>query len=350
VGVAGRLLRNSPFRDLQDRALLAFPPAGKLDLKKLPSLAVLAARRGDAARGKKLLAQSVTSPLQCLKCHTVRGIGGQIGPDLSMIGKKASRENLFESILYPSKAIADQYVTWQIDTLRGQSLAGLIVEETPDAIVLRDAEGRDTRIAKKDVEMRSKGAKSLMPEDVVALLSEDELVDLVEHLFTLRTAALAVDAWHIIGPFDNGSGMEGLDRVFPPEKNIDLKGVYPSKEGKVAWRTVKPGPGGYVDLRSFFAPRSNNIVSYLTRDIVSPIDQEAMILLGSDDGAKLWINGKLVHTVRLTRAAAPEQDTVKVQLKKGANTILLKINNGDGAHGFYLTALTQEELKMGGKK
>ena len=116
---------------------------------------MLASRKGNADKGKKLLAESMKSNLQCLKCHTIRGAGGQIGPDLSMIGKKASRENLFESILYPSKAIADQYVTWQIDTMRGQALAGLIVEETADAVVLRDANGKDTRIAKKDIETRT---------------------------------------------------------------------------------------------------------------------------------------------------------------------------------------------------
>jgi putative heme-binding domain-containing protein len=349
VNVTGRVLRNSPYPDLRNKALIAFPPAGRLNPKKLPSVTLLAVRKGDPNKGKRLLAESVKSNLQCLKCHTIRGVGGQIGPDLSMIGKKASRENLIESILYPSKAIADQYLTWQIDTLRGQTLSGLIVEESADAVVLRDAEGRDTRIAKKNIEKRTKGTKSLMPEDLVVHLSEDELIDLVEYLATLRTAALAVDRWDIIGPFDNGNRMEGLDRVFPPEKVIDLKASYPGKFGKVTWRTVKPGAGGYVDLAAFFAPDSRNIVSYLTREIVSPVDQDATVLLGSDDGAKLWIDGKLVHMSRVTRAAAPEQDTVKVRLKKGMNRILLKINNGDGPHGFYLTVLTEQELKVVGK-
>jgi putative membrane-bound dehydrogenase-like protein len=345
VAVAGRLLRNSPYRDLQNKALVAFPPAGKLNLKKLPAIAVLAARKGDPGKGRRLIADSVKSNLQCLKCHSIRGVGGRIGPDLSMIGKKASRENLFESILYPSKAIADQYLTWQIDTVRGQSLSGLIVEETPTFVVLRDGEGRDTRILKKDIESRTKGTKSLMPEDLVVQLSEDELIDVVEYLFTLRTAALGIDSWHIAGPFDNLSGMEGLDKVYPPEKSIDLKSVYQGKDGKVRWRTVKPAAGGYVDLKAFFGDRSANIVSYLVSDIESPADQDATILLGSDDGAKLWVNDKLVHTARVTRAALPEQDTVKVKLKKGANRILLKINNGDGPHGFYLTVLSEQELK-----
>jgi putative membrane-bound dehydrogenase-like protein len=350
LAVTARVLRNSPYPDLRNKALVAFPPPGKLNPKKLPPIAVLAARKGDSSKGRKLMADSVKSNLQCLKCHTVRGVGGAIGPDLSMIGKKASRENLIESILYPSKAIADQYITWQIETVKGKALSGLIVEETKDAVILRDAEGRDYRIAKKEIEARTKNPKSLMPEDLVVHLSEDDLIDLVEYLFSLKTAALAVSEWHIVGPFDNGSGMEGLDKVFGPEKEIDRKAVYAGKDGKVRWRTVKAGPGGYVDLQAFFAPNSSNIVSYLTREFVSPADQEATVLIGTDDGAKLWINDKLVHAVRQTRAAVPEQDTVKVRLKKGPNRILLKINNGDGPHGFYFTMLTEHELKLASGK
>src|SRR5262249_53703891 len=131
VAETARLLRNSPHQDLRNRAMLAFPTPGKLDLKKLPELAVLAARKGDAARGRQLLAACVKNEMQCLKCHTVLSVGGQIGPYLSVIGEKASRENLLESILYPSKAVADQYVTWVIETKQGLTLSGLIVEETP---------------------------------------------------------------------------------------------------------------------------------------------------------------------------------------------------------------------------
>ena len=45
------------------------------------------------------MTDSLKGDTQCLKCHTVRGQGGSIGPDLSMIGKKASRENLYDSLL-----------------------------------------------------------------------------------------------------------------------------------------------------------------------------------------------------------------------------------------------------------
>jgi putative membrane-bound dehydrogenase-like protein len=340
-----RLLRNSPYPDLRNRALIAFPPPRRLDPKKLPTPAALAARRGDPQRGQQLLAASINSDLQCLKCHTVRGVGGQVGPELSMIGKKASKENLFESILYPSKAVPDQYVTWQIETAKGLQQVGLLVEETAEGLTLRDANGKDTLIAKKDVASRTKSLKSLMPEDLVAYMTADDLVDLVACLYELRTPALTVDAWHISGRFDNGVGDAGLDEVFGPEKSVDLKATYRGKAGEVRWRTVRPDARGYVDLAAFFAPDSDETVSYLYQEIESPQDQEATLLLGTDDGCKLWVNGELVHTSRIHRPAAPAQDTVHLQLRRGVNRVLLKINNGNGAYGFYFTLLAEQELK-----
>jgi putative membrane-bound dehydrogenase-like protein len=340
-----RLVRNTPFQDLKAKALAAFPPPGRLDPKKLPSMASLLARKGDPARGKQLLAGSAKSDLQCLKCHTIRGTGGSVGPDLSVIGSKGSRENLFESILYPSKAIADQYVTWVIETKKGQALSGLIVEETPQQLVLRDANGKDTRLEKKDIDSREKSPTSLMPNDLLLYMTADDLTDIVEYLSSLKTPALSFDYWHIAGPFDNGTADAGLDRDFGPEKGVDLKATYPGKAGTVGWRTVKPDGHGYVDLRTFLAPENNNVVSYLYREVESPADQEVTVLLGTDDAARLWVNGKLEYTSRQHRAAVPEQDTVKVKLTKGVNRLLLKINNGDGDHGFYLTILSGQELK-----
>jgi putative heme-binding domain-containing protein len=179
----GRLLRNSPFGDLRERALTVFP-APKLDPKKLPDIAALVLRKGDPERGKLVMANN--KDLRCLACHTVNGAGGNVGPDLSAIGKKASRENLLESILFPSKAIADQYVSWVVETNAGVQLTGLIVEETPDHILLRDANAKDTKIAKKDLASREKSPVSLMPSDLLAYMSEDDLVDIVDYLFTLK--------------------------------------------------------------------------------------------------------------------------------------------------------------------
>ncbi|HTU93936.1 MAG TPA: PVC-type heme-binding CxxCH protein, partial [Gemmataceae bacterium] len=345
VADTGRLLRNSSYVDLRNKAMIAFPPPGRIDPKKLPSIAKLLTRKGDPRRGQKLIAASIKNDMQCLKCHTIRGTGGQIGPDLSVIGKKASKENLFESIMNPSKAIADQYLNWQIETNKGLSLVGLIVEETPAAITLRDGNGKDTKIDKKDIESRVKSPKSLMPDDLLVYMTEDDLVDIVAYLFEQKTPALSMDWWHIIGPFDNGAGDAGFDKLYPPEKYLDLNASYPGKSGPVRWKIVKPDAKGYIDLQARYAPASDQIVSYLYREIESPADQEATVLLGADDCSRLWINGKVVHASRDHNAAVPEQYTIKVTLKKGSNRILLKINNGAGPHGLYFTLLAEQELK-----
>ena len=180
-----RLLRNSPFGDLQDRARVVFA-APRLDPKKLPAIASLINRDGDPGRGKQIVAESQKNDLQCLKCHTIKGVGGNVGPDLSAIGKKASPENLFESILFPSKAIADQYISWIVETNNGLQITGLLVEETPDHITIRDANAKDTKIAKKDIASREKSAVSIMPADLLAYMSEEDLVDMVAYLFSLR--------------------------------------------------------------------------------------------------------------------------------------------------------------------
>jgi len=343
---AARLLRNSPYADLRNRALVDFPPPPrKIDPKTIPTIATLMSRKPDRENGKKLLAASLKNDMQCLRCHTVRGLGGAIGPDLSVIGTKASRENLFESILYPSKAIADQYLTWQIATKQGLSLTGLIMEETSDYLVLRDANGKDAKIDKKNIEAREKSASSLMPSDLLAYMTEEDLVDMVDYLLTLKTPALALDSWHVAGPFRGEPGEAHLDQVFGPEKGIDLKAVYDNKAGPVRWRTVKPNNQGYVDLQAFLGKDSVNAVSYVYGEIESPVDQEATVLLGTDDGCKLWVNGRVVHTHHGTRVAVPEEDAIKVKLTKGRNKVLLKIDNAEGAHGFYFTFLAEQELK-----
>jgi putative membrane-bound dehydrogenase-like protein len=347
VAEAGQLVRNSPYADLRNRALLAFPAPGKLDPKKLPAIAELARRAGNAERGKQVWAASLGGAAQCAKCHTVRGVGGQVGPDLSMIGKKGSKENLFESILDPSKAIADQYIQHQITTTAEVTVSGLLVAETPEAITLRDANGKDTVIPRKDLDGPVRKLKvSIMPQDIVAALTEDELTDLVAYLATLQTAALTPDSFRIVGPFPAASMTEALGRESGPERaTFDPNLKFRSGNEMIAWRSIRPDAKGYFDLAALHGTAGNNSASYMYTEVDSPADQDAEILLGTDDGAKLWVNGNAVFHHEETKAAAPGQHTVGVKLKKGTNAVLLKVANGNNPHGFYFTLLSGQETK-----
>ena len=348
VAQAGQLLRNSPFQGERNRALLLFPAPGKLDPKKLPPISELAKRSGDPARGKAVWNASLAGAAQCAKCHMVRGVGGQVGPDLSMIGKKSAREALYESILMPSKAIADQYVQHSVTTTADVTVSGLLVSDAPAAITLRDANGKDTTVAKKEIEGDIRKLKvSIMPEDIVAALSEDELADLVAYLETLRVAALTPDRFRVVGPFAAKSMDDALDTEFGPEKlPFDEKLKYRAKDEMIGWKTIRPDGKGYFDLAALHGAAANNSASYMYAEIESPTEQAAEVLLGPDDGARLWINGKEVHTSRETKAAAPEAQKVAVKLVKGTNTVLLKVANGNSPHGFYFSLTSPEETKV----
>jgi len=348
IAQTGQLLRNSPFQGLRNQALLAFPAAGKLDPKKLPPISELAKRSGDVARGKQVWNASLAGAAQCAKCHMVRGIGGQVGPDLSMIGKKGSRENLFESILIPSKAIADQYLQSSVTTNAEVTVSGLLVGETPTSITLRDANGKDTTVNKKDIEGAVRKLKvSIMPEDIVTSLNEDELIDLVAYLETLKMAAFTPDTFAIAGPFPAANMDTALDAEAGPEKApFDPA----AKFGALTWKAIRPDGKGYFDLAAHHGDKGNNSASYMYTEVESPTEQVGEVLLGPDDGAKLWVNGKEVFTTRDTKAAAPETHKVPVKLVKGKNTVLVKVANGNNPHGFFFSLTSGEELKPVVKK
>jgi hypothetical protein len=140
--------------------------------------------------------------------------------------------------------------------------------------------------------------------------------------------------WNLIGPFD-APDMEALTKAYPPEEALDLQARYTGKDGlPAAWKKVRGRAGGYMPLAEMMKPDQRLIV-YAAGWVRAPEDMPATILLGSDDGVRVWINGTLVHTNPAYRGCYPDQDIVPVLLKKGWNAVLVKILQGDGGWGFY---------------
>src|SRR5262249_33509307 len=66
-----------------------------------------ALKGGDAETGKQIFLEK--SEVSCLRCHKLNGVGGEVGPELTHIGKEQKREYLLESIVAPSKQFAKGY-------------------------------------------------------------------------------------------------------------------------------------------------------------------------------------------------------------------------------------------------
>lgn len=154
--------------------------------------------------------------------------------------------------------------------------------------------------------------------------------------FGLKPAARRfVREWNLVGPFQ-AADMDDLPTVYPPETEAQPAKSYKGKNGaEVAWRVFRAGESGYVRLDDLFRPNEQAIV-YGLAYVFSPDDRAATLLLGSDDGVRAWINGELVHTNPVYRAAEPDLDQVSVRLKKGWNKVLLKDLQGAGGWGFYV--------------
>ena len=74
-------------------------------------------------------------------------------------------------------------MAWQITTRDGKVRTGTIVAEGFDSTVtVADAQGKTERIAKLDIEERTALAKSIMPDNLPALMTPAEFRDLVAFL------------------------------------------------------------------------------------------------------------------------------------------------------------------------
>ncbi|MFK7734565.1 MAG: PVC-type heme-binding CxxCH protein [Pirellulaceae bacterium] len=148
----------------------------------LPPINQLVGKRGDATHGQQVFAGAGT----CNKCHVVREEGREVGPDLSEIGSKLSREDMYVAILNPSAAISHNYENYTLLDEDDRVLSGLLINKTDESVTIRDAEGIDHSLDADAVVSLKVQSISLMPSDLQKAISTEELTDLVEYLLTLR--------------------------------------------------------------------------------------------------------------------------------------------------------------------
>src|SRR5262245_26748490 len=136
--------------------------------------------KGDAKKGKELYLN--TKVLACASCHRMEGVGGGVGPDLTRVWDTHTIEKLLESMVDPSKEIKEGFQAYRLTTADSTVFTGLKVKENGDEVVIRDADGRDHRIAKEEVDSLTPSKLSLMPDNVVSQLTYEQFIDLLAFL------------------------------------------------------------------------------------------------------------------------------------------------------------------------
>ncbi|MEY2726199.1 MAG: hypothetical protein RLZZ458_2066 [Planctomycetota bacterium] len=179
---AAAALHSAPSRQAREQAQRLFPLPASKDNAPTPPISELAKLTGNAANGRMVFFSTGT----CHKCHVVDGMGREIGPNLTEIGSKLSREAMFESVLYPSAGISHNYEAWTVVLGSGTTVNGLLVSNTDQELQLRGDDAIVRTFKKSDVEELVKQKISLMPADLQKTMTSQELADVVEYMQSLK--------------------------------------------------------------------------------------------------------------------------------------------------------------------
>ncbi len=163
-------------RDLFQRLL---PPAERrrtLGPEAKPSQ--FEALKGDAVRGREVFVGAA----QCARCHVRDGSGRAFGPDLTGLSRRAKREQVVESLLFPSRVIAPEFRTATVVAKDDSELSGFLVRRTDAEVVVKDAELVAHTVPASNVSEVRFSELSAMPEGLLAGLTAQEAADLLAYL------------------------------------------------------------------------------------------------------------------------------------------------------------------------
>jgi alpha-galactosidase len=141
--------------------------------------------------------------------------------------------------------------------------------------------------------------------------------------------------WQVIGPFPGEkAGKISLDLKTEVEADfaqrkdgsVNLTAGYAVGDKKLKWKKIKANFRGIVDCAIHLGPQEW-VVGYGYTEIKSIHARDCVLRCGSDDGIRIWLNGKLVHTHEVARGCNVEADKVPIHLEEGINRLLVKIDN-----------------------
>jgi putative heme-binding domain-containing protein len=138
---------------------------------------------GDPQRGMQVVTQNPAA--ECTRCHSIRGRGADVGPNLSNIASVLTREQLLESLVEPNKRIAPGYGTVGITLRNGQRVDGTLREENDSEVVLMIGDPpKERRISKAEIAERTNPVSAMPPFGLI--LKPREIRDLVAFLSVLK--------------------------------------------------------------------------------------------------------------------------------------------------------------------
>jgi putative heme-binding domain-containing protein len=195
-----RLLENdSPdFRARAEKLLSPPDPAARMAV--IESYQPALALAPNVARGQIIFEE------RCATCHQVRGLGNDVGPDLSGVSMRPD-SMLLSDILNPSGVITAGFNAYTVETEDGGFYSGLLADETATSVTLRRAQGETDTVLRNQIFEMQASALSLMPDGLEGGLSHQAMADLLGYV---RDAAGAAKPSGFVAFDENPAMAEGL--------------------------------------------------------------------------------------------------------------------------------------------
>jgi hypothetical protein len=120
-----------------------------------------------------------------------------------------------------------------------------------------------------------------------------------------------------------------LQRPYLPEPELDIDALYRAWSHKLGRPALVPSYEHEINLTRLIGLRGP-YCAYLARTVISPIARDAWLMIGNNDGFRLWLNGEQIAEVDECTWWAPFNNAYRVRLRQGPNHLLLKlVKHGD---------------------
>ncbi len=131
---------------------------------------------GNKDRGKEIFQNN------CSACHQMGGnLGVEFGPDATTF-QHWSPQALITKILDPGRSVAEGFDMWMIELLNGDTISGVIEEETDQSLTIRQTNGAEVIISRTEIESVLNSNVSPMPEGMEQQIDESEMADLIQFI------------------------------------------------------------------------------------------------------------------------------------------------------------------------
>jgi hypothetical protein len=159
-------------------------------------------------------------------------------------------------------------------------------------------------------------------------MTDQELVDLVAYLTTLKQPVSIIGQYQAVGPIQEANGRP----VFEPIAKLDLHGAVNDGRGReLTWRRMSANAEGQIDVSPLISGDSKN-AAYVWVPVVSPVAQKSKLVVDTPANIGVWLDGKPVGFSGKGDDKNEPRSAV-VDLSEGTSTLLIRLTAGDTSKG-----------------